>query len=83
MRSKQPGCGKETDVTTEQVQAVFEAAWEHELTVDDYGAYSGRGMFGKETFAVTVPDLATRDDLIATTGLTFRTDQLGKDYILY
>lgn len=70
-------------MTTEQVQAVFEAAWGHDLTVDDYGMYSGRGMYGEETRAVTVPDFATRDELIAATGLTFRTDQLGLDYILY
>jgi hypothetical protein len=42
-----------------------------------YEKYSGRWMYGEETWGVVLPDWAVPD------GCKFRQDQMGKEIILY
>lgn len=45
--------------------------------------YSGRGMYGKMTTAVTVPNKDDIGYLRKKYGEEFRSDNLGLDYIVY
>lgn len=77
------------NMTKEQSTTVLELASEHGIDAEDYGKYSGRGMFGDTTFAITVPDDETIGELKALyrekTGkfLSVSKDGMGKSLVIY
>ena len=77
-------------MTIEQAKLALEIGETIGMTVESYGPdYSGRGMFGERTSAVTVPSardsLRLMVEMTAATGKAtmFRTDDLGRDTIVY
>ena len=79
-------------LTPNQYDDFANLAWD--IGGEVYENYSGRGMFGKTCLGITVENLekalfklgrmATSEDLEFVTELeNFRTDNLGRDYIIY
>lgn len=56
-----------------------------ELTLDE--TYSGRGMFGKTTYAIICDDLIDFDnaciDALGKASSSYRKDNMGKGYVIY
>jgi len=67
-----------------QIAGIIDFCRENDLT---YMRYNGRGMFSRECFAVSIPDIGTLWDLAAFLGdpalPTPSTDQLGRGYVAY
>jgi hypothetical protein len=76
-------------MTTEERDLALEIANEEDIDANPYDNYSGRGMFGKETAALTVPSQEDVGALSALAGkklgrrLHWRIDNLGRRYIAY
>jgi hypothetical protein len=68
-------------MTQQQVDAILEECGLAGIEADAYGSYSGRGMFGAYTLAVTVSDRSDARTLADRHGL--RMDSLGLRYIIY
>ena len=62
-------------MTKKQAKAVIKRIEDKGGEAKLYEGYSGRGMFGRETFGVVVGSIPR--------GCKWRTDNMGMDYILY
>lgn len=76
-------------MTTQQAIDLQRIAAEHDIDVGSYADYSGRGMFGERTQAITLGSRRSIDRLSGLyeakhgTPLELRIDNLGRDYIAY
>ena len=70
-------------MTQNEIQKATAIAGEHGIAVEEYGLYSGRGMFGAKTLALTVDSLADIGKLARLLGRELSSDNLGRQYIAY
>lgn len=72
-------------MTQEQFDKIVNAAKQNELNVSKHPNYSGRGMFGEQTLAISGDEYDILDALMHAhiSMREFRRDSLGKGYIIY
>lgn len=76
-------------MTKQQQTQLIDAADYADISAESYDSYSGRGMFGETTDAVTFECRADMDDAIQQMAIIvgkpqkFKSDNLGKGYVVY
>ena len=59
-------------------------AKEFDLEARPYkGRYSGRSMYGAETYAIVVPSESAYEQICRIVHKTFKIDNLGKEFVVY
>lgn len=70
-------------MTKDEARQVLEFCWDEGIEADEYGAYSGRGMYGRETQAVVIGDAFDKKVIERKVNREFSLDNLGLKYIIY